>query len=83
MFVLLVYCGSNRRERILASNYFVLFTIYGSLSLLLVIISVISRFFIRPITNGIIDNDNYYNVPAWLLLFLAMSVKIPLVPVHI
>ena len=39
----MVYAGSDRRERLKASYYFIFFTLYGSLSLLLVIISVYSN----------------------------------------
>jgi len=39
IFILIVYCGSDRRERLKASYYFLFFTLYGSISLLLVIIN--------------------------------------------
>src|SRR6478752_1722870 len=39
IFILIVYCGSARRERIKASYYFIFFTFYGSLSLLVVILN--------------------------------------------
>ena len=42
VFILMVYCGSDRRERIKASYYFIFFTLYGSISLLLVIINIYS-----------------------------------------
>jgi NADH:ubiquinone oxidoreductase subunit 4 (subunit M) len=38
IFILIAYCGSARRERIKASYYFLFFTLYGSLSLLLTLI---------------------------------------------
>lgn len=40
IFILILYCGSVRKERIKASYYFIFFTLYGSLSLLLIILSV-------------------------------------------
>jgi len=39
IFILIAYCGSARRERIKASYYFLFFTLYGSLSLLLLILN--------------------------------------------
>jgi len=39
IFILMVYCGSDRRERLKASYYFIFFTLYGSISLLLVLIN--------------------------------------------
>lgn len=40
IFILISYCGSARRERIKASYYFLFFTLYGSLSLLLFILNI-------------------------------------------
>lgn len=42
IFVLMVYCGSDRRERLKASYYFIFFTLYGSLALLLLIVNLYS-----------------------------------------
>lgn len=42
IFILIVYCGSARRERIKAGYYFLFYTFYGSLSLLLVLINIYS-----------------------------------------
>jgi NADH-quinone oxidoreductase subunit M len=39
IFILIVYCGSPRRERLKAGYYFLFFTLYGSLSLLLLILN--------------------------------------------
>jgi NADH-quinone oxidoreductase subunit M len=39
IFILIAYCGSARRERLKASYYFLFFTLYGSLSLLLLILN--------------------------------------------
>jgi NADH:ubiquinone oxidoreductase subunit 4 (subunit M) len=39
IFILIAYCGSARRERLKAAYYFLFFTLYGSLSLLLVILN--------------------------------------------
>ena len=39
IFILMVYCGSPRRERLKASYYFLFFTLYGSISLLLLILN--------------------------------------------
>lgn len=42
IFVLIVYCGSPRRERLKAGYYFLFFTLYGSISLLLLILNTYS-----------------------------------------
>lgn len=42
IFILIAYCGSARRERLKASYYFLFFTLYGSLSLLLLILNFYS-----------------------------------------
>jgi len=42
IFILIVYCGSARRERLKAGYYFLFYTFYGSLSLLLVLLNVYS-----------------------------------------
>jgi len=77
VFILMAYCGSDRRERIKASYYFIFFTLYGSLSLLLIIINLY----------GLIQlNSNYTitaNLSIWVLLFVAFAVKIPLFPFHL
>ena len=39
IFILIAYCGSARRERLKATYYFLFFTLYGSLSLLLLILN--------------------------------------------
>lgn len=77
IFMLVVYCGSPRRERLKASYYFLFFTLYGSIALLLLILNMYALFqidFVIQITN---------NNTAWLLLFVAFAVKIPLFPFHI
>jgi NADH-quinone oxidoreductase subunit M len=40
IFILIVYCGNPRRERLKASYYFLFFTLYGSISLLLLILNI-------------------------------------------
>ena len=40
IFALVVYCGNPRRERLKASYYFLFFTLYGSISLLLLILNI-------------------------------------------
>jgi NADH:ubiquinone oxidoreductase subunit 4 (subunit M) len=78
IFILIVYCGSPRRERLKASYYFLFFTLYGSISLLLLILNTYAlsqASFITPAAQ-----DNYV---GWVLLFIAFAVKIPLFPFHI
>jgi len=80
IFVLMVYCGSDRRERIKASYYFLFFTLYGSLALLLVIITLFSTQQVEfaaalPSVSG--------SYAYWALLFIAFAVKIPLFPFHL
>jgi NADH-quinone oxidoreductase subunit M len=78
IFILILYCGSVRKERIKASYYFMFFTLYGSISLLLVLLSAYSIFFQVSIANASIINSTW-----WLLLFIAFAVKLPLFPLHI
>lgn len=80
VFILMVYCGSDRRERIKASYYFIFFTLYGSISLLLVIINSYSWYQIQYFSDNNIFLSNY---SLWLLLFIAFAVKIPLFPFHL
>lgn len=78
IFILIAYSGSPRRERIKAAYYFIFFTLYGSISLLLLILNTYS------FTNidFALEND-YMNLTGWLLLFIGFGVKIPLFPFHI
>lgn len=50
IFILIAYCGSARHERIKAGYYFLFYTFYGSLALLLVLINVYSLSQINFIT---------------------------------
>lgn len=50
IFILIVYCGSPRRERLKAGYYFLFFTLYGSLSLLLLILNTYAFFQINFIS---------------------------------
>lgn len=59
IFILIAYCGSARRERIKASYYFLFFTIYGSLSLLLLIINFYSLNQIQFISDIPNQSNNY------------------------
>lgn len=79
IFILMVYCGSNRRERLKASYYFLFFTLYGSISLLLVIINMYTIYQIS--FNSELINLTHYSL--WILLFIAFAVKIPLFPFHL
>ena len=78
IFVLIVYCGSPRRERLKASFYFLFFTLYGSLSLLLLILNTYALSQINFVHEAPLSNYT-----AWVLLFVAFAVKIPLFPFHI
>lgn len=80
VFILMVYCGSDRRERIKASYYFIFFTLYGSISLLLIIINIYSLYQIQYFFELSAPMANY---SLWLLLFIAFAVKIPLFPFHL
>lgn len=77
IFVLILYCGSPRRERLKAAYYFLFFTLYGSLSLLL---SIINMYVASQLTFLETYSLSYSN---WILLFVAFAVKIPLFPFHI
>jgi len=55
IFILIVYCGSPRRERLKASYYFLFFTLYGSISLLLLILNTYAlsqTSFIAPVSQS-------------------------------
>jgi NADH-quinone oxidoreductase subunit M len=52
IFILIAYCGSARRERLKAGYYFLFYTFYGSLSLLLVLLNVYSLNQINFITEA-------------------------------
>lgn len=80
IFILIVYCGSARRERLKAGYYFLFYTFYGSLSLLLVLLNVYSLSQINFITEA---PEQYTSSTLWILLFIAFAVKIPLFPFHI
>jgi NADH-quinone oxidoreductase subunit M len=80
IFILIVYCGSPRRERLKAAYYFLFFTLYGSISLLLLILNVYSINQVNFISSAPLSQSGS---TAWLLLFIAFAVKIPLFPFHI
>lgn len=80
IFILISYCGSGRRERIKAGYYFLFFTVYGSLSLLLLIINFYSLSQITFFMEQSLQSNNHV---LWLLIFIAFAVKIPLFPFHI
>lgn len=42
IFILMLYCGSSRQERFKASYYFLFYTFYGSMSLLIVLMNFYS-----------------------------------------
>lgn len=79
VFILIVYCGSPRRERLKASYYFLFFTLYGSISLLLVLLNIYSLKQIDFIDNHL----STQSLTMWVLLFIAFAVKIPLFPFHL
>jgi len=57
IFILVLYCGSVRKERIKAAYYFIFFTLYGSIALLLVLLGVYSIFFQANTTEAAITNN--------------------------
>jgi NADH-quinone oxidoreductase subunit M len=80
IFILIAYAGSPRRERIKAGYYFLVFTLYGSIALLLVLLNTYSVFQVSFISGS--EPETLSKI-MWLLLFVAFAVKIPLFPVHI
>lgn len=83
IFILIAYCGNPRRERLKASYYFLFFTLYGSISLLLLIINI---YVIKQLDWNLdypTFNSSTNEYVSWLLLFTAFAVKIPLFPVHL
>jgi len=59
IFILIAYCGSARRERLKAGYYFLFYTFYGSLSLLLVLLNFYSLSQINFITEVPSYIDSY------------------------
>jgi NADH-quinone oxidoreductase subunit M len=80
IFILIVYCGSARKERLKAGYYFLFYTFYGSLSLLICLLNMYSLSQIDFISDSVLPLNNKM---LWLLLFVAFAVKIPLFPFHI
>lgn len=78
IFILISYAGSPRRERIKASYYFIVFTLYGSLALLLVILNLYGAY-----QSNYAEAGDQQSIIFLVLLFVAFSVKIPLFPFHI
>lgn len=81
IFVLLAYSGSARRERINALYYFLFFTLYGSISLLLVLVSIYAMLSMEA---GSISSFALIDEKVlWVLMFSAFAIKMPLFPLHI
>lgn len=80
IFILISYCGSGRRERLKAGYYFLFYTFYGSLSLLLILLNFYSLNQINFISEIPVQIPTML---SWILLFIAFAVKIPLFPFHI
>lgn len=57
IFILIAYCGSARRERLKAGYYFLFYTFYGSLSLLLVLLN----FYSLSQINFVTETPSYIN----------------------
>lgn len=78
VFALIAYCGSSRRERLKAGYYFLFFTLYGSLSLLVVIIGAYSY-------NSLdfLSQESGLGLVSYGLLFISFAAKVPLFPFHI
>jgi NADH:ubiquinone oxidoreductase subunit 4 (subunit M) len=62
IFILIVYCGSPRRERLKASYYFLFFTLYGSVSLLLLILNIYTLRQVEFINNALIAQQTSYTM---------------------
>ena len=78
VFILIGYCGSARRERLKANYYFLFFTFYGSMSLLIILLSSYSILN----TNYLLSSE-ILGFLAYILLFISFAIKIPLFPFHI
>lgn len=83
MFIIIGVWG-NREEKISAAYYFFMYTLVGSLVLLISIIKIYELIgttdYISIKTTGIPTEWQYI---LWIGFSLSMSVKIPLIPVHI
>lgn len=88
MIALIYVFGSRQRKR-RASNYLLLYTLFGSICLLLSIIwlgSLLGTLDI-PTLSWLLNSEfnNYDNQELkiiWLLLFISFAVKVPVVPFH-
>jgi NADH-quinone oxidoreductase subunit M len=62
IYVLIVYCGSPRRERLKASYYFLFFTLYGSISLLLLLLNLHSLQHVNFIDGALLSPQTSYTM---------------------
>lgn len=83
IFLIIGYFGS-RQKKIRAAYQLFLFTILGSLFILLAIVYL---FIIKGTTNTIILSESGFTeteqILIWLAFFLAFAIKIPIIPIHI
>ena len=83
MFLIIGIWGSRERK-IKASYYFFLYTLAGSLFMLLAIIHI---FITKGTTNYqilyYIGFDSYFQKIYWLAFFIAFAAKVPILPFHI
>jgi hypothetical protein len=83
MFFIIFYFGSRNRK-IIAIYYFLIYTILGSLFLLLGIILI----YLELGTNSLIilysiPINEKYQILLWILFFFSFAIKIPIFPFHI
>jgi len=83
MYFLIFYFGSRNRK-ISALYYFIIYTILGSLFLLLGIILIYIELGSSSliILQSIIITERYQCI-LWILFFLSFAIKIPIFPFHI
>lgn len=80
LFILLGYFGGSNRER--ATYLLFLYTLFGSLFLLIGLILLVQNsgsIYFDQIKLTSLQNQNL----IWLLIFFSLSVKTPIVPIHI
>lgn len=83
MFILIGVWGS-RSEKVKAAYYFIVYTIAGSLILLIAILQIFNKYGTTSFELlELIEFDRYLENLLFLGFFLSFSAKIPLIPFHI
>jgi NADH:ubiquinone oxidoreductase subunit 4 (subunit M) len=83
MYLIIGICGSRER-RIKASYHFFLYTLFGSLFMLIGIASIKYQIGSTHILEALMVKYSYQRqLFIWLSFFLALAIKVPMVPAHL